>query len=116
METNVTTGDLRIQSFFCPVPGRQDWPLLGCIYRSTDGMGGAFGAGRSAGSLLGMRVLGPDNSGNVNVVTEQGLLDYFLYADGQYQPVSSSRGRREPVFDGIGGLAGGAAQRVLLRV
>ena len=55
IETDGSTGNLRGQSAVGSLPGKPDWPLLGCMYRSTDGQGGPFGVGRSAAGLLGMK-------------------------------------------------------------
>jgi YD repeat-containing protein len=84
-------GDLRVESAFAKLPGKGEWPLLGCIYRSTDSQSGPFGLARTAAGLLGMKVVGPNNTSNVNVFDELGAPTYFVYSDGAYENESGGQ-------------------------
>jgi hypothetical protein len=48
VQADVISGDLRIESTAGGLPGKTVWPLLGCLYRSTDTGDGPFGTSRSA--------------------------------------------------------------------
>jgi YD repeat-containing protein len=93
------TGRLRVQSLFGPFPGHVDWPLLGCRHRSQDAGDGPFGAGRSEAGVLGMKVLGTDNTSDCNVVNEMGTTSYYTYASSAY---SNQSGHRNSLY-GTGG-------------
>jgi YD repeat-containing protein len=93
VQADIITGDLRVQTLVARLPGSRDWPLLGCTYRSTDSDDGAWGAGRTAGGVLGMKVLGDSNSDDVNVVNEAGWLAYYVFGAGVYENFGGGRNR-----------------------
>lgn len=83
VQADVINGDVRIESAFSRLPGKAEWPLLGCLYRSTDGGSSPFGASRSGGGLLGMKVL-TSNQFSPQVADETGELTYYTYSSGSY--------------------------------
>lgn len=100
VQTDVVTGELRVQSEFGVLPGKADWPLLGCMYKSRDTDSSPFGESRRTAGLLGMKVLGPDNTSNVNVVNELGQLAYYVYTGSGYDNRTDRRNRLYSVAGG----------------
>jgi hypothetical protein len=80
VQADVISGDLRVESTAGGLPGKTVWPLLGCLYRSTDTGDGPFGVGRSAAGVLGVKVISESGgASNANVVDELGGLTYYVY-------------------------------------
>ena len=103
MQEDVVSGDLRVESSVGHLPGKAVWPLLGCLYRSTDTGSGPFGVGRSAGGLLGVKVVAVSgNTSNANVYDETGARAYFTYSGGAYTNRSGGLNKLYP--EGTGWL------------